>query len=193
MSIGPRKILSYRADRPPSIRIKAKKASPKRDPMRPDRAKLDKKSANKAQQAHRVPLEEIRVSHKLVLRESQRAQIESLFKAPRALAALLVSYPEKICSDADARLFLLKNKKALDTYINADGRSSSVDLLAALIVQWSIQVPDSLGIDFDDVSLTPENKVYLPLQGLFGVEVVEAPTLEQQRKRTAIPPLKGLV
>jgi hypothetical protein len=117
-----------------------------------------------------------------VLNEKQKEQLEALFMAPRALAELLRTYPQKLSTPTDASVFLLRNRKELDGCINPEARERSVDLLTELLLQWSDSPPDSLGIDFDDVSLTPEQKVYLPINGLRGIEVFEASQLQQQRK-----------
>ena len=127
-------------------------------------------------------LETIRVKHRLVLNEKQRARLEALFSAPNALASLLRAYPQRLGTSSDASVFLLSNRKELDTYINPDARGRAVDLLTELLLQWSGSPPDSIGIDFDDVSLTPDQKVYLPLEGSRGVEVAEPMQLLRQRK-----------
>mgnify|MGYP001228295124 CR=1 FL=1 len=69
------------------------------------------------------------------------------------------SNPLKLVTPSDASVFLLSNRKELDTYINPDARGRAVDLLTELLLQWSGSPPDSIGIDFDDVSLTPDQKV----------------------------------
>ncbi len=131
---------------------------------------------------HPQLLKSIRVKLRLVLSEKQKTQLDALFAAPKTLAALLRAYPQKLTSPGDASMFLLSNKKALDLYINPDARGRSVDLLRELLLQWSGSPPDSIGIDFDDVSLTPDQKVYLPLAGFRGIEVIEAALLAGQRK-----------
>ena len=128
------------------------------------------------------PLEAIRVKHRLVLNEKQRARLEALFSAPNALASLLRAYPQRLVTTSDASVFLLSKRKELDAYINPDARGRAVDLLTELLLQWSGSPPDSIGIDFDDVSLTPDQKVYLPLEGYRGVEVAEPMQLLGQRK-----------
>lgn len=128
------------------------------------------------------PLEAIRVKHRLVLNDKQRARLEALFSAPNALASLLRAYPQRLVTPSDASVFLLSNRKELDTYINPDARGRAVDLLTELLLQWSGSPPDSIGIDFDDVSLTPDQRVYLPLEGYRGVEVAEPMQLLGQRK-----------
>ena len=127
-------------------------------------------------------IETIRVKHKLVLGDKQKVQLEGLFMAPKALAALLRAYPQKVVTPADASVFLLRNRKELDSYINSDARGRAVDLLTELLLQWSGNPPDSIGIDFDDVSLAPDQKVYLPLDGLRSVEVADPMELLRQRK-----------
>lgn len=127
-------------------------------------------------------VEAIRVKHKLVLDAKQKARLEGLFMAPRALAALLRAYPEKLVTQADASMFLLRNRKELDGYINSHARGRSVDLLTELLLQWSGNPPESIGIDFDDVSLAPDQKVYLPVDGLRTIEVTDPMELLRQRK-----------
>lgn len=129
-----------------------------------------------------VPLDTIRVKHKLVLGDKQKARLEGLFMAPKALADLLRAYPQKLVTQADASVFLLRNRKALDGYINPDARGRSVDLLTELLLQWSGNPPESIGIDFDDVSLTPDQKIYLPLEGFRSLEVADPMELLRQRK-----------
>ncbi|MDP2249411.1 MAG: hypothetical protein Q8K14_03145 [Hydrogenophaga sp.] len=108
--------------------------------------------------------------------------METLFLAPKALAALLRAYPQKLQTQADASVFLLSNRKALDGCINPAARERAIDLLTELLLQWSGNPPDSLGIEFEDASLTPDQKVFLPLEGLRGVEVAEPLQLQQQRR-----------
>jgi hypothetical protein len=102
--------------------------------------------------------------------------------APKALADLLRAYPQKLVTQADASVFLLRNRKELDGYINPDARGRSVDLLTELLLQWSGNPPESIGIDFDDVSLTPDQKIYLPLEGFRSLEVADPMELLRQRK-----------
>lgn len=128
------------------------------------------------------PLDAIRVKHRLVLDDNQKSRLEGLFLAPKAVAALLRAYPKPLVTKADASLFLLSNRKALDGYINPDARGHSVDLLTELLLQWSGNPPETVGIDFDDVSLTQDHKVYLPLDGLRNLEVENVQELLSQRK-----------
>ncbi|MDO5288435.1 MAG: hypothetical protein Q4F13_02205 [Pseudomonadota bacterium] len=128
------------------------------------------------------PLDTIRVKHQLVLNEKQKARLKALFSAPNALASMLRAYPQRLTTPSDASTFLLRNRKQLDTYINPDARERAVDLLTELLLQWSGNPPESIGIDFDNVSLTPEQKVYLPLAGYRGIEVAEPMQLLRQRR-----------
>lgn len=139
------------------------------------------KSAPSLDKRHE-PLEAIRVKHRLILNEKQRARLEALFSAPNALASLLRAYPQRLVTSSDASVFLLSKRKELDAYINPDARGRAVDLLTELLLQWSGSPPDSIAIDFDDVSLTPDQKVYLPLEGYRGIEVAEPMQLLGQRK-----------
>lgn len=127
-------------------------------------------------------LEPVRVRHKLVLNQKQRERLEALFRAPRALASLLRQHPQKLVTPTDASNFLLSNRRELDGYINPDVRHRAVDLLTDLLINWSGTPPESIGIDFEDVSLTSDHRVFLPLQGLRGVDVADSKLLEKQRR-----------
>lgn len=186
MSVGPGKI---RVCGDSSTAPKKKKATAHSSPPTPPRPKKAAKPSNRptvvaASSVTRRPahVETIRVKHKLVLGDKQRARLEGLFMAPRALAAMLRAYPQKLITQADASVFLLRNRKELDGYINPEARGRSVDLLTELLLQWSGNPPDSIGIDFDDVSLAPDQKVYLPLDGLRSIEVADPMELLRQRK-----------
>lgn len=139
------------------------------------------KSASSLDKRHES-LQAIRVTHRLVLNEKQMVRLKALFSAPNALVSLLRAYPQRLVTPSDASVFLLSNRKELDTYINPDARGRAVDLLTELLLQWSGSPPDSIGIDFDDVSLTPDQKVYLPFEGYRGVEVADPLQLMKQRK-----------
>lgn len=101
--------------------------------------------------------------------------------APQALATLLRSYPKKLITTDDASMFLLMNRKRLDSYINPDARGRAVDQLKGLLLAWSGDPPESVAIDFEDVSLTLEQKIYLPIDGFRGIEVSDPNLLQQQR------------
>lgn len=133
--------------------------------------------------------EPIRFELKLRVDERQRACLEALFMAPKALANLLRSYPLELKTKADASAFLLHNRRELDGVINHKRRDRDVDMLTELLLQWSGNPPESVGIDFDDASLSHENKVYLPLPGLHSIEIFEPEQLEEQRRgrRYALP------
>jgi len=122
-----------------------------------------------------VLVEPIRVQYRLRLSTRQKTKLENLFMAPKALAALIRDYPDPLLTSTDAAVFLLTNRKKLDGYINPNNRERSVNLLTDLLLRWAGNPPDSVGIDFDDVSLTPDNQVYLPLDG-FGTAEVQSPT-----------------
>lgn len=138
----------------------------------------------------RLPAHEpIRIELKLRVDERQRACLESLVRAPKALANLLRSYPLDLKTKADASAFLLNNRRELDGVINHKSRDRDVDMLTELLLRWSGNPPESVGIDFDDASLSHDNKVYLPLPGLHSIEIFEREQLEDQRrgKRYALP------
>lgn len=140
-------------------------------------------SANAAHvEAAPVQVEAIRVKHRLVLSQQQKAKLKNLFMAPRALAGLLRAYPQKLVTSSDVSMFLLSNRKELDGYINPDARGRIVDLLSELLLQWSGTPPDSVGIEFEEAFLTPDHKVRLPLVGFEGVEVIAPMQFMRQRQ-----------
>lgn len=96
---------------------------------------------------------------------AQKITLERMFDAPQALAKLLQAYPQKITNLSEASLFLLKNRKALDGFINPRARTESVNLLTDLLIQWSDDPPDVIGIDFDDCSISAQQEIYLPMDG----------------------------
>lgn len=188
MSVGPGKIRVFtvvakntekgqpKKARPP-VKARPQKAAhkDKRAPSRPSPAPPGARPLSR-------PIEATRVKLRLQLSEKQRTRLEGLFRAPLALAGLLRAYPQRLVTPTDASVFLLSNRKELDGYINPDARGRVVDLLTELLLQWAGDPPDSIGIDFDDVSLTPDQKVYLPLEGFRGVEVAEPLQLLELRK-----------
>lgn len=193
MSVGPGKIRVFSADdkglKKSEISTRRKFPSLKPKMERPPKSKVPRIKSSTEQGKFALsldkrngPLEAIRVEHRLVLNEKQKARLEALFRAPNALAALLRAYPERLVTPSDASVFLLSHRKELDTYINPEARGRAVDLLTELLLQWAGSPPESIGIDFDDVSLTPDHKVYLPLEGYRGVEVAEPMQLLGQRK-----------
>lgn len=168
----------------PAKVVKATKpASPPQKPARPPSMPV-RAAAKPAFDAPKKPSthESTRIKLKLCLDQKQRTYLEAVFRAPKALASLLRSYPKELRTKADASAFLLSNRKELDGVINPDRRESDVDLLTELLLQWAGNPPESVGIDFDDASLTQENKVYLPLPGLRAVEVFELDALIEERK-----------
>lgn len=190
MSVGPGKILVSGATKPVPAKKKKKKKTSKRGLLvssRPSEKATQPRNrptvyATPSVERRPPPVEAIRVKHKLVLSDKQKARLNGLFMAPKALAALLRTYPQKLVTLADASAFLLCNRKELDSYINPDARGRAVDLLTELLLQWSGNPPDSIGIDFDDVSLAPDQKVYFPLDGLRSIEVADPMELLRQRK-----------
>lgn len=194
MSVGPGKILVYRAfdqgDKPrPFVKEKAK---PQRSPAEPSAESTGIGSANKHKQSSAVSQQKIvprksvpapgRIRVMLAPNEHQKRRLTQLFQAPNALARILRSYPERIIGPAEASLFLLRNKRELDGYLEPRAREGSIDLLTELLVQWSGDPPEWVGIDFDDVSLTAEQRVYLPLDGLRDVPMKRPEDLQHRRK-----------
>lgn len=184
MSVGPGKIRVFRAGEgevtsQPIKRVVIKK-----------KAKVTSSSVVRSTSAAAKPhsslpfvaLEPIRVQYRLLLTDKQKTKLESLFMAPKALAALIRGYQEPLKTAADASVFLLTNRKELDSYISPESRERSVDLLTELLLQWAGNPPASIGIDFEDVSLTPDNKVYLPLDGFRTVDVESPHALLKERK-----------
>lgn len=168
----------------------AKAVRPPQKPARPPSKPICAAAKPAFDAPKRPPANEpTRIELKLRPDERQRTCLEALFRAPKALANLLRSYSLELKTKADASAFLLNNRRELDGVINHERRERDVDLLTELLLQWSGNPPESVGIDFDDASLTPENKVYLPLPGLRSVEIFELERLIEQRRarRYALP------
>jgi len=183
MSVGPGKSRVFRADDPSASREPVIKRRPAEPPAPVKASKPTMRTPPKSEiSAHKGPLEPIRVQHRLVLSEKQQLKLQALFMAPKALATLIRGYEQPLKTAADASVFLLANRKALDGFINPETRERSVNLLTELLLQWAGNPPDSIGIDFDDVSLTPDQKVYLPLEGFRAVTVQSPMGLSVERK-----------
>lgn len=185
MSVGPGKVRVYRANDPHGLKAVTSKAPSSTPPKRKKVGASPREFLDGATKPVRImpePLKPIRVRQRLLLDDKQKQRLDTLFLAPNALAGLLRAYPQKLVSPADASLFLLRNRKELDGCINPAARERAVDLLTELLLQWSGTPPVSIAIDFDDASLTPDLKVYLPLDGFRGVSVEEPMRLFGQRK-----------
>lgn len=113
---------------------------------------------------------------------SQQVRLTEIFAAPKVLAALLKQYPRQLTSSSDASLFLLENKKALDGYINPLARKGTIDLLTELLLQWSAEPPEAIGINFTDVGISPAQEMSLPVHGLRQVPIVHPSGLAEVRQ-----------
>lgn len=185
MSVDPGKIRVYQADNRHNLKSGSSKICSPEPPKPKKTFNHPKVSPDKATAAARMrpePLDLLRVKQRLLLNDKQKIRLQALFMAPKVLAGLLRAYPQKLASPADTSLFLLKNRKELDDCINPDARGRAVDLLTELLLQWSGMIPETITIDFDDASLTPDQQVYLPLEGLRRVPVEDPMQLFQQRK-----------
>jgi len=113
---------------------------------------------------------------------SQLVRLAEIFAAPRVLAALLSHYSGKITSVADASVFLLRNRKALDGYINPRARIDTVDVLTRLLLHWAAAPPQSIGIDFDSGEISRKQAICFPVEGLRAVAVVHPKILAEVRE-----------
>lgn len=95
---------------------------------------------------------------------------------------MLQRYSKIILTPTDASIFLLKNRKELDGYISSTARDRSVDLLTELLIQWSGSPPESIAIDFENLSLTPDNKIHFPWSGFQEIRIADPMQLLRQRK-----------
>ncbi|SIR41544.1 hypothetical protein SAMN05421778_11016 [Sphaerotilus natans] len=123
-----------------------------------------------------------RVYIRLLPTEVQRRNLVKIFQAPMALSNLLRVQEMRIKSKADASMFLLRNKKFLDTFLEPNARESMVDLLTDLLVQWSGDPPERVGIDFDDASLSSEQQLHIPIVKLRGVALMDPVAVNSRRK-----------
>ena len=112
--------------------------------------------------------------------DQQLRCLQMLFHAPQVLASLLRDYPEKISSITDSSIFLLQHKKELDPFIDPRTRSESVDILTELLIQWSVEQPEAIGIDFENCSISEHGEIYLPLDNLRSLPVIDRWDLNHQ-------------
>lgn len=112
--------------------------------------------------------------------DQQLRCLQDLFHAPQVLSSLLRDYPEKIYSITDASIFLLQHKNELDPFIDPRRRSESVDILTELLIQWSADQPEAIGIDFENCSISAHGEIYLPLGNLSLLPVIDRWDLNHQ-------------
>lgn len=141
--------------------------------------------AKKTNPESKFTTERERVHVALKLSTTQTSKLVGIFEAPRALASLVKQYKDKISSPAEATLFLLKNRRQLDGFINPDTRENSIDLLVAFLMQWSGNPPEIFSIDFsDDCSISASQDIYLPIEGLQRLPVADPVDLASRRLGT---------
>lgn len=122
-------------------------------------------------------------NHQVVLKPDakQRNKIESLFAGPVVLADLLGNSDDLIQCAEDASLFLLRNKRALDSYLSTVDRDSAVDSLKSLLMQWAGSPPEQLELKFDSGSISSTHQIWLPLRSLGALHVADADRFAQVR------------
>lgn len=141
-----------------------------------------KPSPGRPHQKSEFEIVEKRIIVALKLAPAQMTAITRMFEAPRALARLLKAHVGKISTSAEASLFLLKNRKQLDGFIDSHARTESVDLLTELLIQWSNNPPEVIGIDFsEDCSISASQEIYLPIEGFRCLAVAEPANLAKKR------------
>lgn len=113
-----------------------------------------------------------RVKVCLLPSKSQQARLTEIFAAPKVVAGLLKQYPRQLTCPSDASMFLLQNKKALDGYISPQARNGTIDLLTELLLHWSAEPPEAIGINFQHVGISPAQEMSLPVHGLRAVPIV---------------------
>lgn len=131
-------------------------------------------------------------SEKIVLhsllkpRESQRTVLDALFAGPLLLRKLLSAAAVKPRSAEEAALFLLMHHKELQPCLYAtENRERSVDLLKRLIVDWALNIPELIELEFPgDCSISATHQVFLPIPRLGTLPVKdEAELVEHMRGR----------
>lgn len=129
-------------------------------------------------------------SEKIVLhsllkpRESQRTVLDALFAGPLLLRKLLSAAAVKPRSAEEAALFLLMHHKKLQPCLYAtENRERSVDLLKRLIVDWALNIPELIELEFPgDCSISATHQVFLPIPRLGTLPVKdEAELVEHLR------------
>ncbi len=128
----------------------------------------------------KTPVERIRVVLKPTA--GQKMALGEMFDAPQALAKLLLVHPIKIRSLRDASFFLLQNRKVLDGFINPLARTESIELLTEMLMQWSEDPPDLIGIDFvTNCSISTQQEIYLPINGFRCIAILDPAALIGKR------------
>lgn len=149
----------------------------------PDKKRAQEPQTRKAQGDRSEKI----VLHSLLKpRESQRTVLDAIFAGPLLLRKLLSAAAVKPRSAEEAALFLLKHHKELQPCLYAtENRERSVDLLKRLIVDWALNIPELIELEFPgDCSISATHQVFLPIPRLGTLPVKdEAELVEHMRGR----------
>lgn len=168
-----------------SLKTKQPKSNVKSKRKQPEKVKTASKiKGREPVQTNVLELKTVVERTRVVLQPTapQKIALSEMFDAPQVLATLLRLHPGKIRNPGDASIFLLQNRKVLDRFINPRARSESIDLLTEMLMQWSENPPDVIGIDFDeDCSISAQQEIYLPMTGFRRLAILDPEELIEKR------------
>lgn len=107
------------------------------------------------------------------LSPSHNDRLDAVFAGPVLLAKLLRAEQEPITDISKAKLFLLKNKPALQPYLASGDHDQVIALMTSLVLEWSNTPPDEFAIPFRGCTISHDRRVFFPGVGLLQVQYVE--------------------
>lgn len=115
--------------------------------------------------------------------DAQKVTLDTLFSGPVLLQSLLKAASVWPGTQAEASRFLLENHKALQPYLYANDRSTAVELLKKLVLDWRGDATGHIELEFShDCSISAKNEVFLPIPRLGVLPVVNVAEMEAMRK-----------
>lgn len=175
-------ILVWRADAEPSSGGSDGRRKPKQNANRASNAAPVEKAPNKVIGASKKPPSV--VLHSLLKpTEAQRAMLDTIFSGPVLLRKLLQESGVQPRTQEEASLLLLQHHKALQPYLYANDRSTAVELLKKLVLDWGRTSPELIELEFPhDCSISAKNEVYLPVPRLGVLPVADVAEMQAERK-----------
>lgn len=175
-------ILVWRADAQPSARGSNGRPQPKQNGTRPPNAEPAPKAPSKVAGASHKPSSAL-LRSLLKPNEAQKAILDTIFSGPVLLRKLLQESGARPQTQEEASLFLLQHHKALQPYLYANDRSTAVELLKKLVLDWGRSSPELVELEFPhDCSISAKNEVYLPIPRLGVLPVADVDEMKAERK-----------
>jgi hypothetical protein len=104
--------------------------------------------------------------------KEQREILDAIFQAPEFCMYLFLTRWPRITSRADAEAFLYKHRHDIDNYLPEIYKRELIHVLADFMLEWSVRLPERIGIDFECTIVRTATDVVARILGLGDVRVM---------------------